>query len=114
MKIVTAVLVLLLTLPAFAADPTGKWKASMQGPDGDMQLTFNFKLDGDKVTGTVEGPMGEMPITAGKMEGDAISFNVETPDFKVVHKGTVKGDEMKLKVDMGERQMDMTAKRVTS
>jgi hypothetical protein len=79
MKIVTAVLVLFLTLPAFAADPTGKWKAAMQGPDGEMQLTFNFKLDGDKVTGTVEGPMGEMPITEGKMEGDAISFTVETP-----------------------------------
>ena len=114
MKIVTAVLILLLTLPAFAADPTGKWKAAMQGPDGEMQLTFNFKLDGDKVTGTVEGPMGEMPITEGKMEGDAISFTVETPNFKVVHKGAIQGDEMKLKVDMGERTMEMTAKRVTS
>jgi hypothetical protein len=31
-----------------------------------------------------------------------------------VHKGAIQGDEMKLKVDMGERTMEMTAKRVTS
>jgi hypothetical protein len=35
-------------------------------------------------------------------------------DFKVVHKGKVSGDEMKLKVEMGERTFEMTAKKIAS
>ncbi len=111
MKLKLILSMLLLTLCVFGADVTGKWKATMQGPNGDMELTFNFKQAGTEVTGTVEGPMGEMPISEGKIEGDNIAFTVATDQFKVVHKGTVSGDEMKLKVDMGDQQFEMTAKR---
>jgi hypothetical protein len=112
MKSALAVLVLLFAGLAFAADVTGKWKATTQGPDGqEMQIIFNLKQDGEKVTGTAEGPMGEMPITEGKISGDEISFTVSAGDMKIVHKGTVSGDEMKLKVEIGEQTMDMTAKR---
>ena len=111
MKLTTALLLFLITVCAFAADVTGKWTATVQGPDGDMQLVFNLKQDGGKVTGNVEGPMGEMPVSEGTIEGDTISFTVATDQFKVVHKGTVSGDEMKLKVDMGEHNFDMIAKR---
>lgn len=114
MKPITAVLLFLLSVCAFAADVTGKWTATVQGPDGDMQLVFNLKQEGATVTGTVEGPMGEMPVSEGKMEGDTISFTVAADQFKVVHKGTVTGDEMKLKVDMGERNFDMIAHRAKS
>ena len=38
-----------------AADVTGTWTSSMQSPDGSggMQITFTFKQDGDKLTGSV-------------------------------------------------------------
>jgi hypothetical protein len=110
-----ALLVLVMGAVAMAADVTGAWKASMQGPDGQsMELTFNFKADGAKLTGTVTSPMGEMPISEGKIDGDKIEFTVETDQFKVVHKGTVSGDTMKLTVDMGGQTMEMTAKRSAS
>jgi hypothetical protein len=113
MKLAMAVLALGFVVSAFGADVAGKWQAQVQTPDGqDMQVTFNLKTDGDKVTGTVEGPMGEMPITEGKVTGDNIEFTVEANDMKIVHKGTVSGDEMKLKVDIGDQTMEMTAKRV--
>jgi hypothetical protein len=111
----TALAVVVLAAVAFAADVTGVWKASMQGPDGQsMELTFNLKADGAKLTGTVTTPMGEMPISEGKIDGDKIEFTVETDQFKVVHKGTVTGDTMKLTVDMGGQTMEMTAKRSAS
>ncbi len=97
---------------AFAADVTGKWKATTQSPDGQsMQLTFNLKQDGEKLTGAVESQMGEMPISDGKVTGDAITFTVEMGEMKIVHKGTVSGNDMKLKVEIGDQTMDMTAKR---
>ena len=116
MKFATiALLALVMASVAMAADVTGIWKASMQGPDGQsMELTFNLKADGAKLTGTVTSPMGEMPISEGKVDGDKIEFTVETEQFKVVHKGTFTGDTMKLTADMGGQTMEMTAKRSAS
>lgn len=114
MRIGTALMALMLAVSAFAADVTGKWKATTEGPNGQMELTFDLKTDGDKVTGTATGPMGDMPITEGSLKGDQITFTVATDQFKVVHKGKVSGDEMQLKVEIGDRTMDMTAKRAKS
>ena len=105
---------LLLAVSAFAADVTGKWKATTEGPNGQMEITFDLKADGNKLTGTATGPMGQVPISEGKLDGDKISFTVETDQFKVTHKGTVSGDEMKLEVNIGDETMQMTAKRVAS
>jgi len=107
----TALLTLLLAFSAFAADVTGKWTASIDGPEGKMDIVFNFLMAEGKLTGTVMGPMGEMQITEGKVDGDAIVFTVTGGDFKVIHKGTISGGEMKLKADMGERSFEMTAKK---
>jgi hypothetical protein len=116
MRFVTiALLALVMGAVAMAEDVSGAWKASMQGPDGQsMELTFNLKADGAKLTGTVTSPMGELPISEGKVDGDKIEFTVETDQFKVVHKGTFTGDTMKLTVDIGDQKMEMTAKRSAS
>jgi len=61
---------------AWAADVNGKWEAEVPGPQGQTQKqTFNFKVDGDKLTGTVSGMQGETPISDGKVNGDEISFS---------------------------------------
>ena len=104
---------LVLAVSALAADISGKWKATTQGPDGNgMELTMTFKVDGNKLTGTVSSQMGDMPITDGKVDGANITFTVEAMDQKIVHTGTVSGDEIKIKVDFGGQAMEMTAKRM--
>ncbi len=113
MKLIATVFALALAVSAQAADVAGKWKASAPSPDGStMDLVFTFKVDGDKLTGSVASAMGDMPISEGTVKDDAITFTVEMDDFKIVHKGTVSGDTMALKVLMGEQGFDMTAKRV--
>ena len=90
----------LLALTALAADVTGKWTAQVPGRGGQTrEQTFTFKVDGNTLTGTVSGRMGEMPIADGKIDGDQISFT-QTIEFngnsmKFVYKGTVSGDEIK-------------------
>jgi hypothetical protein len=114
MRISTILITLTLAVSAFAADVAGKWKANVEGPNGSMQITFDLKVDGKKITGKAISDMGEMPITDGTIDGDNISFTVETDQFKVVHKGTVSGNEMKLKVDMGDNSTEIVAKRIGS
>ena len=115
MKLAAAILTLCLAVAGFAADVAGKWVLTAKGPDGqEMQMALKLKVDGDKISGTMESPMGEVQITEGKVTGDAITFTVEMGDMKVVHKGTISGDEMKLKVEVGDQTMEMTAKRAKS
>jgi hypothetical protein len=85
------------SLAAFAADVTGSWKASMDTPNGSMDMTFVLKADGNVVTGAVQSQMGEMKIDDGKLDGDKISFSISPGDFgKLTYTGTIKGDEMTL------------------
>jgi hypothetical protein len=59
---------------------TGKWDILMDTPAGQMPFTANFVQAGDQVSGTIGGPMGEVPIT-GTMTGNALKMdmNVQTP-----------------------------------
>lgn len=90
-------ILLALAISAFAADPTGKWAASMPGRGGNtMTVTFNLKADGDKLTGTVSGMRGDTDISDGKVDGDNVSFSVVRQfngnTFKTNYKGALEGD----------------------
>jgi hypothetical protein len=105
-KLLFACAALLLTfapLTALAAtDFTGTWTgATAGGGNGGFQLTFTFKQDGDKLTGSVLSPQGGEPIAIsnGKIDGDKISFTVVIQGgTTITHEGTVNaaGDEIKL------------------
>jgi hypothetical protein len=106
-SIVTVVLLLCVSLSLLAADVTGKWTAqvpSRQG--GTREQTFNFKADGDKLTGTISGRQGDIAITDGKISGDTISFTVKMEyggnSVEQKYTGTVSGDEIKFKREGGQ------------
>jgi len=69
--------------------------------DNPISLTYAFKQDGEKVTGTVTTPHGEaIPLSDGKIAGDKITFYVQvdmggTP-AKFSSEGVIKGDEITL------------------
>ena len=84
----------------YAADINGKWVAQVPGREGQTrETTFNFKVEADKLTGTVSGRQGDTPFSDGKINGDDISFTV-TANFggnevKLLYKGKIAGDEIK-------------------
>ena len=106
---------------AFAADVSGKWKAEFEVADGQKgQNIFTFKVDGEKLTGTVYSSLAnaDAKIEEGQIKGDAISFaitrNMGGGDARFRYKGKVAGDEIKFVVTIGEpdgMQVEMTAKR---
>jgi hypothetical protein len=113
-------LVLFSAAPVFAAsDMTGKWTTTdMKMPDGTaFTLTFDFKQDGAKLTGTVTGPQGDpLAIDNGKVDGDKFSFTVSFNGATITHGGTISGDQIKMstKSDGGMPPMEMTLKRATT
>jgi hypothetical protein len=80
-----------------------------------LEITFDFHVDGEKLTGTVTNTYGTEQITDGAVKGDAVSFVVLAGggEFKIAYKGAISGDDLKFHViigDMGEG--DLVAKRV--
>jgi len=76
----------------------GKWKGEMQSPNGPFELTFNFKVVGDTLTGAVVGQMGDMPITNGKVNGTKFSFDVNVNEMTISHQCTFMSDSISMKV----------------
>ncbi len=102
-----------------AADVTGKWVAQVPGRDGQTQeQTFTFKVDGEKLTGSVSGPRGDVPITDGKISGDDLAFTivVQNNEVKLLYKGKVAGDEIKFtrQREGRDQTQEFVAKRATS
>ena len=75
-KLLSVVMFLFIAASCFATDIEGTWKAKMQGGDGEMELTFVFKMVGEKLTGTIKSPNGDMEITNTKVDGKEFSFDV--------------------------------------
>ena len=91
----------------------GKWKGEMQTPNGPMDLTFNFKVTGDSLTGTVATQMGEMPIINGKVDGKKFSFDVSFNDMTINHQCTFMSDSISMRVPgMQGDTMQIILKRV--
>jgi hypothetical protein len=110
-----AVLVMALTtVSAHAADVTGTWTGAMTGGNGDFNITFTFKQDGAKLTGTILGPQGDpIEISNGTVDGDKLSFTVSFNEMTITHTGVITGDTIKLTTksnnpDFPTREMTLT------
>ena len=102
-KLISIVSFLLLAFlrTALAADASGTWKGEMsQGGN----IVFTLNASGESLAGTWVGTSGkDCPIKDGKLKGDAISFAVvdewQGQPITLLVKGTVSGNEMRLRID---------------
>ena len=116
LTIFSVVFLTLVAVSLYAADVAGDWEMTSQGRRGGSQTqTFTIVQDGEKITVTMEGRMGEM-TGEGTCKGNEVEWTMtrETPrgDFTLVYKATVDGDTMTGIVSMGERgEREWTAKK---
>jgi hypothetical protein len=102
-------------LMAVSANLDGKWKGVIKTPDGnDLEATYNFKVDGDKLTGTAESPSGVVTIDSGKVAGNDFSFKVTVDGNDYPHKGIFYNDSCGLDIDFGGQIIHTTLVRDTT
>lgn len=101
-----------LALTVFAADVSGKWAGKVPTRGEEVDATFTFKVESDKLTGTMTGPQGEAPLQDGKVAGDKISFSTMGGNAKILFEGTVAGDQIKMtRTREGGQAREFTLKR---
>jgi hypothetical protein len=125
-------ILLLVVCAAMAADDiSGKWTMSQAARNGGPPrvTTFDLKVDGMTLTGTVSSPLGgrgageptPIAIANGKVKGNTISFEVVRTfsgnSVTTKYEGTLAGDTMHIKqtIDLGKgpQTVAVDAKRAT-
>lgn len=112
--------ILALAVAASAADVSGTWKGTAQTPVVTSERTFNFKVDGNKLTGDTTSDMfGKSTIDDGKIDGDTITFTVtidlQGNQAKINYTGKIKGDDeidFSVEVPTLDQKIEYVAKRV--
>lgn len=64
----------------------GAWLGKVESPNGEMEITLTFKVEGDKLTGTNSSQMGEIPLLNGKVNSDEFTFDIEVGGNTISHK----------------------------
>jgi len=99
---------LVLFVAFIAADLNGKWVGQLSIPDGSsIDVTYNFKVDGNKLTGTGSSPAGDVNIDNGKIDGDKFSFSVNVNGQDFPQTGKLYADSCGLDVDFGGTKVHM-------
>lgn len=79
-----------------AASPqlSGKWEITAVDPDGTQRrATLDLKQDAAQLAGTITVETGEsLPITEGKVDGNAVSFKIFVGGGEIAVSGSVSGD----------------------
>ncbi len=90
----------------------GKWIGKVSSPQGEFELTFTFKVDGEKLTGKNSSSMGEMDLTNGTVNGNDFSFDIDMQGMKLTHKCKYLADDtIEVKVNVMDQDMTMKLSR---
>jgi len=99
----SALTLAVVSLVVWAADISGAWSFTVETEQGTGNPTFVLKQDGEKLTGTYTGMLGEAKVT-GSVKGDQVVIEFQADaggqTIKVVYSGVIESPtKMKGKVD---------------
>jgi hypothetical protein len=89
----------------------GAWYGTLKVEDNQYPLQYNFKVDGEKITGTAKGPDGDLQITDGEVHGNEFTFAVTLQKMYLIHSGKIYQDSISLNIESGETKAHATLKR---
>jgi hypothetical protein len=132
MRLRTSVILAVLTLFAVASSATpimswqhkprqhkpkadvisGEWDAVLTTQDNTVQLTFNLKLEGDKVTGSFESShLGSGAINSGSWANNKLTISMETNHAPLTLTGALQNGKLAGEWDAGHMQGKWEAKK---
>ena len=92
----------------------GKWIGVVSNPQGDMELTFTFKVDGDTLTGTDSSSIGVIELTNRTVNGNDFSFDVDTGGMVIQHKCKYLDDDtIDVVANIMDQEINMKLTRAT-
>ena len=79
-------------------DPAGEWSLVAHTPQGDISVTLTLRRDGDRISGGMSGPMGQVNVPNVILTGNQIRFtatiNIDGNSVETTALGTIEGDSI--------------------
>ena len=106
--------------PTTSGSVAGKWQGQFDSQIGVQKYTFDFKVDGTKLTGRAmgisENGTNDVAVSDGAITADGITFvelmKFQDNEIRITYTGKLSGEELKLHRKVGEfAEEDMTVKR---
>jgi hypothetical protein len=94
-----------------AVDITGRWTGVADFNGSSFPISYDFKSEGDKVTGTMNTPVGAGEIKNGKLFKDSISFTVDLTGTAIPHTGKITADSINMVAEYNGTMIETTVKR---
>ena len=101
-------------MAAIFADLSGKWSGVLNAPDGNQYpLAYTFKVDGSKLSGSLEVNGMSVPVDSGIVKGNDFKFSVTVDNTAFPHTGKyyAAGDSVGVDVDFMGTKTHATLKR---
>ncbi|HEY5371102.1 MAG TPA: hypothetical protein VIJ75_19130 [Hanamia sp.] len=84
----------------------GNWKGTRESPNGTMEFTYTFKVQGDVLTGTMKSQFGEVPLEKGKVDGKKFSYSISFNGNSIDFTGElVSDDQILIKNERGDTKL---------
>jgi hypothetical protein len=80
---------------------SGSWTMSVETDMGSGSPAFTLKQEGEKITGTYTGQLGDSQVT-GTLKGNVIHLEFSIQGNLITYDGTASSTEMSGKVKLGE------------
>lgn len=102
-KLLFTVLIAFFTFSiSYGQGINGNWKTTLESPQGNLELTFTYKVDGTKLTGTVSSPMGSQEINNGTVSENDFTYDIDVMGNQMKFNGKLEKDVIKLTMKMPE------------
>ncbi len=110
---ISFVLITLFALVCFAADLTGTYKGTVAFDNGELELTYRLKAEGEVLNGSISSEYGEIPLMDGKISGSDFSYKIDIGNGPFESKGKFYGDSIVIRTNLGDGEVKHVFKRVT-
>lgn len=97
----STVLLALSLVVLSAADISGLWSGQVPGRLGEPEdISFQFKVDGNALTGKLFGNEFDLPLEEGSVLGDKVTFTITTTNYysrekvRFQYSGMISGNEI--------------------
>ena len=107
MKLILTLLLLAVGSTIYAQNAIdGNWKGTRETPNGNFEINYTFKVQGNELTGTWKTQFGEAKLEKGKVDGKKISFTISFNDLTIDNTGElVSENEILIKNERGELKL---------
>jgi hypothetical protein len=107
MKLILTLLLLVGGTAVYAQNGIdGNWKGTRETPNGNFEINYTFKVEGNVLNGTWKTQFGETKLEKGKVDGKKFSFTISFNDLTIENTGElVNENEIVIKNERGELKL---------